>query len=151
MTFVPDDFDVPQGLDVGWARLRPLRVEDNEGDFAAWQSSTDHIRSTPGFDGRPWPQPGYTLDRNRADLQEHQTDFATRRGFTYTVVEPDGLVIGCVYIYPPTAADFDGADAHVRSWVRAERADRDGDLYRAVADWLADAWPFTQVSYAPRP
>src|SRR5579871_3971070 len=51
VAFVPDDFDVPEALDLGWARLRPLRVEDNDGDFAAWQASIDHIRSTPGFEG----------------------------------------------------------------------------------------------------
>jgi hypothetical protein len=53
-------------------------------------------------------------------------------------------VIGCVYIYP----DRDGtADAQVRSWVRADRAERDVPLRRAVSDWLAADWPFSRVAY----
>ncbi len=41
--------------------------------------------------------------------------------------------------------------ADVRSWVRADRAELDVPLYAAVSAWLADAWPFTEVRYAPRP
>jgi hypothetical protein len=65
------------------------------------------------------------------------------------VVDPDGQVIGCLYIYPPPDTDPE-ADANVRSWVSADHRERDVDLYRAVVAWLADAWPFTNVSYAAR-
>jgi hypothetical protein len=58
-----------------------------------------------------------------------------------------GRVIGCVYIYPSKGAE---GVADVRSWVRADRAGLDVALHDAVAAWLADAWPFTEVSYAPR-
>jgi hypothetical protein len=34
--------------------------------------------------------------------------------------------------------------------VRADRAELDVALWRAVSDWLADAWPFTQPQYADR-
>jgi hypothetical protein len=53
-----------------------------------------------------------------------------------------------VYIYP--AADGTGG-ADVRSWVSAERASLDVPLHAAVTAWLRDAWPFTAISYAPRP
>ena len=150
MPFVPDDFDVPGQLDLGWCHLRPLTAADNAGDFAAWRGSIDHIRATPGFAGRPWPAEDYSPERNEADLREHEADFAARRGFTYTVLDPDEEVIGCLYIYPPLATDPAGVDANVRSWVRVDYAGRDVDLYGAVVAWLADAWPFTDVSYASR-
>jgi hypothetical protein len=40
--------------------------------------------------------------------------------------------------------------ADVHSWVRADRAELDVPLYAAVSAWLADAWPFAEVRYAPR-
>jgi hypothetical protein len=55
MPFVPDDFDVPPELDLGWCHLRPLTAADNADDVAAWHASIDHIRATPGFAERRWP------------------------------------------------------------------------------------------------
>ena len=94
---------------------------------------------------------GYSFDRNQADLREHEADFANRAGFTYTVLDPDEVVIGCVYVYPPLDSDPRDADADVRSWVHADHAARDVDLYRAVVAWLGSSWPFTHVQYATRP
>lgn len=111
-------------------------------------SSIDHIRATPGFEGWSWPDPEMTLEQNLGDLQQHAKEFAERSGFTYTVLESgSGRVIGCVYIYPSKGTE---GVADVRSWVRADRAGLDVALHDAVAAWLADAWPFTEVSYAPR-
>jgi hypothetical protein len=146
--FVPDGFAVPRELVTEQFRLEPLGPQHNAGDYEAWMSSIDHIRATPGFGGRPWPDPGMTPEQNLGDLQRHAEDFAQRSGFTYTVLEGgSGRVIGCVYIYPSDGAD--GA-AGVRSWVRADRADLDVPVHDAVSAWLDDAWPFTAVSYAPR-
>ncbi|UQX02296.1 hypothetical protein [Streptomyces sp. RerS4] len=41
---------------------------------------------------------------------------------------------------------------HVSSWVRADRAHLDAEVYAAVARRLTDAWPFdpAPVDYAPR-
>jgi hypothetical protein len=144
MPFVPDDFVVPMELNGGWCHLRPLAVSDNERDFEAWHSSVDHIRATPGFPDGDWPVADYTLEQNADDLSKHAADFAARRGFTYTVLG-DADVVGCVYIYPTTSADAD-----VRSWVRADHAARDVDLYRLVRDWLDDVWPFERAAYASR-
>jgi hypothetical protein len=146
--FVPDGFDVPRELVTGGLRLEPLGPQHNAGDFDAWMSSIDHIRATPGFKEWKWPDPGMTAEQNLGDLRRHAEDFARRRGFTYTVLEAgSGRIVGCVYIYPAKSAD-DVADVH--SWVRADRAGLDVPLHDAVAAWLADAWPFTAVSYAPR-
>jgi hypothetical protein len=145
MPFVPEDFAVPERLETPEFRLGPLGPEHNEGDYAAWSSSTDHIHASPGFEEWRWPYE-MSLEDNRRDLEGHARDFADRSGFTYTVLEPEGGdVIGCVYIYP----DKNGvADARVRSWVRADRAELDLPLRRAVGDWLAEAWPFERVEYA---
>jgi len=109
----------------------------------------EHIHATPGFEHSSWPQP-MGLEQNREDLERHAADFEARSGFTYTVLDERGTVIGCVYIYPPRGAGIDRADAEVRSWVSARNAGRDADLYRAVAEWLARDWPFRAVRYAAR-
>jgi len=144
---VPDDFAVPGGLRTEVFALEPLRVRHNELDYAAWTSSIEHIRRTPGYPDGSWPKP-MSLEQNAADLARHERDFTNRAGFTYTVLDPaTGDVIGCVYLYPP---ERDGYDADVRSWVRASRAELDKPLYELVSGWLADDWPFTNPEYAPR-
>lgn len=145
--FIPAGFEPPHRLTAPGMELEPLGPEHNERDYAAWTSSMEHIRATPGFVGGRWPHE-MTLEENRADLERHARDFAERRGFTYTVREPgDGDVIGCLYIYPLK----DEPDvAAVSSWVRADRADLDLPLYRAVTEWLERDWPFPRFEYAPR-
>jgi hypothetical protein len=144
---VPDDFEVPSGLRSELFVLEPLGAEHNESDHAAWMSSIEHIRATPGWAGRDWPTP-MSLDRNLGDLVEHAADFQARRGFTYTVLDPvGGEVIGCLYLYPPKR---EGYDVDVRSWVRSDRAALDGPLYRTVVAWLGVCWPFAAPDYAAR-
>jgi hypothetical protein len=139
---VPADFAVPDGLEVPLFRLEPLGPDHNERDYAAWTSSVEHIHESPGFEASRWPHE-MTLEENLADLERHARDFADRTGFTYSVLDGDD-VIGCIYIYP----DREGtADARVRSWVRADRAELDLPLRRAVGDWLEEAWPFERVKY----
>lgn len=144
--FVPDDFEPPRSLVASAAdgvfRLEPLGLEHNERDHRAWTSSIEHIRSSPGFAGRRWPHM-MTLTENAGDLAAHAEDFAARRGFTYTVLDADDEVIGCVYIYP----DDDAHDAHVRSWVRADRSELDLVIRTTVAEWLHAAWPFADIRY----
>jgi hypothetical protein len=145
--FVPDDFVVPRELVTDAFRLEPLGPEHNEGDYRAWMSSIEHIRSTPGFQDWSWPRPDMTLAENVGDLRKHAADFAARSGFTYTVLAGDsGEIVGCVYIYPLD----DDPGAQVRSWVSADRAELDVPLHDAVSAWLREAWPFTAIRYAPR-
>jgi hypothetical protein len=144
--FVPADFVVPLRLETPEFRLEPLGPRHNDADFSAWSSSIEHIRATPGWEGSSWPRE-MTLEENRADLQRHADDFENRSGFTYTVLEPGGDVVGCVYIYP---ARDDSHDVQVSSWLRASRAELDRVLWQAVSDWLAADWPFERVEYAER-
>lgn len=145
--FVPSGFVVPLGLATEQFRLEPLGPQHNEPDYEAWSSSVEHIHATPGWETSKWPD-SRSLGDNLRDLQGHADDFENRLGFTYTVLDPaSGAVIGCVYIYP---AKTDEHDARVHSWVTASRAELDVPLWQAVTDWLADAWPFERVDYAPR-
>lgn len=148
MPLLPDDFEVPTVLDVPPFHLEPLGPQHNEADHAAWSSSIEHIRTSPGWGGGDWPPvEGMTLDQNRGDLVEHAKDFAERTGFTYTVLDAETRdVIGCLYIYPHR----DGTPGtRVRSWVRVSHAHLDKALYEVVSDWLA-AWPLEDVGYAER-
>ncbi len=144
---VPEGFAVPAGFRNEQFVLEPLGVQHNVADHAAWTSSIEHIRATPGFAGHSWPVP-MSLEENAADLIKHAQDFADRTGFTYTVLDPaPGDVIGCVYLYPPRRS---GYDVDVRSWVRADHAGLDKPLHDLVRQWLADAWPFQEPDYAER-
>ncbi|MDR2986014.1 MAG: N-acetyltransferase [Nocardiopsaceae bacterium] len=154
-SFVSPDFAVPDGLVTKNFRLEPLGPQHNEADYAAWTSSMDHIAATPGFPDGSWPHE-MSVDENRRDLERHASDYAERRGFTYTVLSQDaGDVIGCVYIYPQRSQGPDRrlllqGHAKVSSWVRADLADLDPVLYEAVRAWLESDWPFTSIDYAPR-
>jgi hypothetical protein len=130
---VPAGFEPPLGLEA-------------ERDYAARSSSIEHIRASPGYgpDTR-WPRQ-MTLEENLADLERHARDFADRKGFTYTVLDRDKDVIGCVYIYP---ARDEAHDVHVQSWVRESWAELDSPLREAVTEWLGTAWPFERPLYEP--
>ena len=63
--FVPVGFDPPTSLATDQFRLEPLGPQHNQADHAAWMSSVEHIRSTPGYPDRRWPPPnGLTLEEN---------------------------------------------------------------------------------------
>ena len=144
---VPPDFEVPLGLEAADFVLEPLGPRHNDSDYEAWTSSLEHILATPGFPWGTWPHE-MSSDENRADLETHAEDFRLRKGFTYTVLDPESRdVIGCVYVYPVRDSDD---DAQARSWVRASRAELDVPLWRTVSDWLAVDWPFASVQYAER-
>jgi hypothetical protein len=144
--FVPDNFSAPLSFVGEGFTLEPLAPGHNERDYAAWMSSIDHIRATPGFPDGNWPST-MELEDNLADLERHARHFVERVGFTYTVLDASGDVIGCVYIYP---SDNPAYTADVSSWVRVSHAHLDRPLWRAVSDWLAADWPFETVNYDAR-
>lgn len=142
--FVPEDFEPPTSLVARGFRLEPLGPQHNASDLAAWSSSIAHIRSTASYPDDGWPPlEGMTPDENLVDLVRHSADFVAKKGFTFTVLDPDDdHVIGCVYIYPSSSPDF---DVSVQSWVSADRAELDGPLADAVAAWIDADWPWTRL------
>jgi hypothetical protein len=145
-TFVPAGFDPPVQLTIGAFRLEPLGPEHNDRDYAAWTSSTEYIRSQPSLADWSWPHE-MSLAENLGDLEHHARDFAARKGFTYTVLDADDDVVGCVYVYP---ADDGVHDALVRSWLRQSVEADEAAFRQAVTGWLtSDAWPFRHPLYAP--
>ena len=142
--FIPEDFVPPTELATDRFRLEPLGPQHNEADLAAWMSSVEHIRATPGYPDGSWPPPeGYPLERNLADMERHARHFAERKGFTFTVLDPaDDDVIGCVYLYPSPSPEY---DVSVQSWVRASHAELDRPLADALVDWIAAEWPWRRL------
>jgi len=140
-SFVPADFQPPTSLVTDRFRLEPLGPQHNDSDLAAWTSSIEHIRATSGYADGSWPPlSGMSLEENGNDLTRHAADFAARKGFTFTVLDPGtSEVIGCVYIYPTKSADH---DVQVQSWVRADVAELDTPLADAVAAWMSTDWPW---------
>jgi hypothetical protein len=138
---VPEDFEVPTGLEHERFRLRMLSVDDVVKDFDAINARVDHR-------GEPRPPFATTITLNLVDLGWHQKEFKLRRSFTYTVVAPDeSEVLGCVYINPSETHD-----ALVWLWVRKSAWDDGLDpvLEQTVRDWIASCWPFARVSFAQR-
>lgn len=87
-----------------------------------------------------------TLEQNLRDVKRHQQDFNERSGFTYTVLDSTGEVIGCVYIYPSDQPEF---DASLRSWVTADCSHLDLRVWQAALTWVT-SWPFATVDTADR-
>ena len=147
---VPDDFEVPVALEHPRFRLRMLTVNDLVKDYDAVMSSVEHLRTTYSPESASaWPV-DLSLEEDLIDLGWHQREFTLRTSFAYTVMAPDeGRCLGCVYIMPTRKR---GHDCKVTLWVRADAlADGlDGELYRTVRAWIADAWPFSNPAWPGR-
>lgn len=149
VTFVPDDFKVPDTLENEYFRIRMLTVNDVIKDYDAVMTSIDHLRGVFGA-GSEWPSEDLTLEQDLIDLGWHQKEFQRRTSFTYTVVRPDeSEVIGCVYIFPTDKEDY---DAKITMWVRSSVLDEGMDtiLFETVKQWIKEEWPFGNVAYPGR-
>ena len=138
---VPDDFEVPAGLEHERFRLRMLTVDDVVKDFDAICDRVDHH-------GNPRPPFVETVAENLIDLGWHQREFGLRRSFAYTIVALDeSRVIGCAYVDPSETHD-----ARVWMWVRRDAYEDGLDpvVEAAVREWLARDWPFERVDWGKR-
>jgi hypothetical protein len=141
VSFVPDDFAVPAGLEHGRFRLRMLSVDDVVRDF-------DAINDRVNPAGERQPPFVETVRENLIDLGWHEKEFLVRRSFAYTMVAPDeSRVLGCVYVEPS-----DTHDAKVWMWVRQSAWDDGLDpvLETTVREWIAQDWPFENVDWGKR-
>jgi hypothetical protein len=137
---------------LGRFRLEALGPEHNERDYAAWMSSIDHVRRTPGFDPAQWSGDGWpfpmSIDDNLADLVQHLAEFDAGEAFAYSVLaHPSDDIVGCVYIDPdPTSS----ADVVVRSWVTVSAAADDDVVATTIDEWVRSEWPAATVRWPGR-
>ena len=150
MSFLPRDFTVPERVEGPGFHLRSITVHDLARDYDAVMSSRDHLWARFGALWG-WPPADLSITQDLVDLGWHQKEFQLRRSFNYAVMAPDeSRLLGCVYIDPPDDA---GVDAEVWFWGRQDRL-ADGLELRLdafVRHWLAEAWPFAQVSLNGQP
>jgi len=146
---VPQDFKVPEVLEIGKFRLRMLTIKDVDKDYDAVMTSLDHLRGIFGPHSK-WPTKDLTREQDLIDLGWHQKEFQRMTSFAYTVMNLDETkCLGCVYIYPPTKKGF---DAEVYMWVRKSELDKrlDKVLHETVKKWIEKEWPFKKVAYPGR-
>jgi RimJ/RimL family protein N-acetyltransferase len=150
MPFYPDDAFVPGELRTDEFLLRPLRASDVELDYEAVMATQEPLRQRTA--GR-WPRPGFTIEENLADLEGHEADFRARRGFTYTVMNPDETrCLGCVYVYPledETDGQTSDNEAAVWFWIRPDGVamDLDRRVLTAMVPWLCRDFGFRRVLF----
>ena len=154
MSFRTQGIDAPAGFTGDGFLVRPLRLSDNELDYAAVMSTREflyHWEQEP-----PYPAEDFSLEENLADL-EGMVD-AHRDGvrYTYTVMNADETeTLGCLYFFPnddrmyPSAevtshdgTDFSSVDLVMGFWVRTSTwADGfEATLLDAVMRWIRSDW-----------
>jgi hypothetical protein len=147
--FVPQDFYIPEILEIEKFKLRMLAAADVDKDYDAVMTSIDHLRGVFGALSK-WPSKDLTREQDLRDLEWHQSEFINRSSFTYTVMNLDeSQCLGCVYIFPSRSKNF---EADVTLWVRKSEYEKGLDpiLFQTVKDWINNKWPFTKVRYPGR-
>jgi len=81
--FVPSDFVVPRALAADGFRLEPLGPQHNDADHAAWTSSIEHIRATPGMLHDRTP-PDTMPEQLRENLREQRPPVAAWVAFVHS-------------------------------------------------------------------
>ena len=135
--------------------LRPITAADAERDHAAVMDTREELRV---WEQSAWPEDDFTVEANRADLDDLETRHRKHRAFTFTVLDPaEQTALGCVYLFPidatflakatvtPVAGErWDDVDVVVYFWLRPALADAGADrrLLDALRRWLADEWGF---------
>jgi len=148
MPWIARDFDYPRRLDLpSGHHLRPIRAQDAEIDLPAVMGSRESLWEVYG-EGWGWPPEAMTVEADREDLAHHVDEMDAREGFNYAVLDAaETELYGCVYVYPPAAAE----DADVSWWV--VDSERGGELERALdatlPGWFAEAWGFESTRRHP--
>jgi len=146
---VPDNFTVPEELNLSGFRLCKLTAVHTDLDYEAVMSSKEHLRQIFAVNDT-WPSDEMTLEEDRQDLEWHDDEFQRRTSFTYTVLSPDASkCLGAVYIFASQVSDY---DADIYLWVRADELENDLDtkLFAMVKTWIQEFWPFQNPAYPGR-
>ncbi|QSB05750.1 GNAT family N-acetyltransferase [Natronoglycomyces albus] len=153
MFFTDPDREVPPGLATDTFRLRPITAADAEMDHAAVMESRDYLRL---WEQSSWPEDDFTVEANRADLENLEQRHSERLAFTYTVLNPaETECLGCVYLFataspmytrstitPVADEQWDDYQATVYFWVRKSQlaTETDRALLETLRGWLAKEW-----------
>jgi hypothetical protein len=149
------EISAPAGLQTREFVLRPLLASDAELDYDAVMESREFLRT---WEQSTWPADDFTVEANRQDLLKAERRHANGDAFTYTVMNLDETeCLGCVYVLPPDAKMFTGAqvaaigagqwsdcDATVFFWVRKSRLPEglDRTLLDSLITWFEREWSF---------
>ena len=146
MSFLPDDFDLPEVVQTPLFRLRSITMHDAEKYFDAVSSSQAELwEKFSEIWG--WPTADLTVEQDTIDLGWHQKEFQLRSSFNYAVMALDeSQLLGCVYIDP---ADSESLEAEITLWVRTSELPKglELELEAFVSQWLKDDWPFDHVLF----
>lgn len=161
MAITDADAAIPSGLATDEFVLRPIRATDAEADYAAIMDTRESLRL---WQMSTWPEDDFTVEKNRDDLIGLEQRHDERRAYTYTVVDPSGATcVGCVYVFPTTAAfltratvtavgddAWEDVDAVVFFWARRPQleAGLDARLLSALRAWFAGAWGLAHTVFS---
>jgi hypothetical protein len=145
----------PSGFETDGLLVRPITAADAELDYDAVMESREFLRL---WSQSTWPADDFTVEDNRADMVKMEDRHKRHEAFGYAVMNPEQTeCLGCIYIFPPDANWFSGADvtainidhwsdcdALLLFWVRVSRiADGlDRRLLEALLDWFEQEWSF---------
>ncbi|MBN9240991.1 MAG: hypothetical protein BGO97_14860 [Micrococcales bacterium 70-64] len=151
---------VPAELVADEFRLRPITADDAALDHAAIMETREELRS---WEQSTWPEDGFTVDDNRADLAGMQERHDADRAYSFTVLDPTGSECwGCVYVFAISAAflershvralgprAWEDVDAVVYFWTRASRTavGMDARLLAELRAWFAQTWRLERTVY----
>ena len=149
---VPAGFVAPRRLVFEDLEARAISRHDLAEDVKGINASLALIQKTRGG---PWPTGPVTAEDNFVDLVWHELEFREDASYTYAVYTRNGTYLGCCYLYPMgRRTELTEALAHfdvdVSWWVTptAYDAGQYVTLYRALGQWLGDAFPFWRVYYS---
>lgn len=128
--------NVPAQADLPGFSLTPLSPNEVVEDYEAVMASCSVLQ---GLFGDDWPA-GLTLEENAIDLAWHLREFTARRSFAWILRDPDGLYIGCVYVYPDIGTT---GSAEIVTWIvdRPDRTALSAQVTPVLKDWFADVLP----------
>jgi hypothetical protein len=160
VSFTDPNEPVPAELRTDEFVVRPIVADDAELDHAAVMETRDDLRL---WEQSTWPADDFTVEANREDLVGLERRHAEHRAFTYTVKDPEGVeCLGCVYIFPTTAAflarsavtpvgsdSWAATDAVIYFWVRKSRMQTGMDerLLAALRIWFDEEWKLERTVY----
>jgi hypothetical protein len=151
---LPPGFEAPERLTHEDLVARALTRADLREDVRGINASIELIQRTRGGG---WPTEPVTEEFNFVDLVWHEQELREGTSFAYAVYDAGGGYLGCCYLYPmgrrtELTEELLGHDVDVSWWVTPEAYERGyyETLYRALQQWVTEAFPFKAPHYSNR-